>query len=201
MSKLHIPPENPNTAVWVDFEMPAIQSEVVQGIQAARSALGSATLRAAKDRMQAQASWEASVEAVWWTTSLDDLFKVELGGEYCTARNDDDCGVVVHAFRWIRHRHAHEVVSTATAGPARDFLPPPGSNYVVFISSSIRWKRSEDVHTTRDQQPQLRPLYDEHVGGYPIDQTLRSAERWFDRIMSACSIPHLPGSDDPSVLP
>ncbi|GAA3681992.1 hypothetical protein GCM10023081_20110 [Arthrobacter ginkgonis] len=201
MSALLSDPDNPRFAKWQDYSPPTFHPEVQGGVHAAREALRNAWSRSSRDRMDARACWAAAVEGVWWTMALDDVFETQLGAVYNSARDADRYGQVVGAFRWIRHRHAHEMVSTATAGPARNFFGPhPEPGALFYISPSIRWKRSGEVHSEHDRQPKLRPLYDAHVGGRPIGSTLESAWTWFDRVISACGLEGPSTSEDPSVL-
>ncbi len=168
----------------------------------AHRAIAAAADRGEVNRDDAFATWTAAVEAVWWVAALDDLLDKVVGKEaYRPARDADDCGRVVLGLRWLRHLHIHEVAITGAGGPKKPFFPPPGADYVVYISPSNRWLPSNKLKP-RESDPNLalRAIYDEEVAGLPLSMTTERAAIWHDRVMSACGFPPYVEPDDSTVL-
>ncbi|QGF22440.1 hypothetical protein [Raineyella fluvialis] len=100
---------------------------------------------------------------------------------------------------WLRHRHAHDLSVTGFGGPKKPFFSSgPG---VFYISPNNRWKASKDVLVKKDRMPHLRPAYDAHVAGYPVEAPLAAALAWFTRVFEASGIdPDDPEGTDESVM-
>lgn len=168
----------------------------------ARQAVEAAGSRSQSTSSDAFATWTAAVEAVWWVAALDDLLDKVVGKEeYRPARDADDCGQVVLGLRWLRHLHIHEIAVTGTGGPKKPFFPPPGANYVVYISPSNRWLPSDQL-TPRKSDPNLplRDCYDAAVAGLPLSMATDRAVVWHDRVVSACGFPSYAAPEDTTVL-
>jgi len=147
--------------------------------------------------------WTSAVEAVWWTVALDDGLREVCGTRYTRLVADSQEGQILKGVRWLRHRHAHEVMVTATGGPAGDFFgrdrgQEGGPAY--YLSPTTRWKASEDVYAPNDQQPQLRPFYAEHVGRRPLEDPIRDCIRWLAEVMNASGLHQPEPPRDPTVL-
>jgi hypothetical protein len=141
------------------------------------------------------------VEGVWWVLALDEELAAQLGQAYTDARSQDPCGKIVAGMRWLRNRHAHEIIVTGHGGPKRDFFGKPGDGYMLFISPTNRWKTSAQINPLRDQSRQnLRQRYDENVAGLPLTDSLYKTTIWFDRVFSACGFRETQPSQDPTVL-
>ncbi|PPF14227.1 hypothetical protein [Rathayibacter sp. AY1A7] len=150
------------------------------------------------------AVWTAAVESLWWLMALEDGLR-----ELCTPARwaqvlaSSPQGDVLKGLRWLRHRHAHEVMVTASGGPTRDFFGrdrKPEEDYVFYISPSPRWKVLEDIHAPNDRQPKLRPYYAKHVGGRYVDAPIRECITWFGTVLDASGVAQPEKPEDPTVF-
>lgn len=190
----------PREAKWSSFEPPTLHDEIVNGLYFSLTGLVEAHHRCATSRMDARKSWAAAVEGMWWISSIDDVLYAEFGAPYAKAREEDTYGKTVHGFRWLRHRHTHEFVSTAQGAHAENFYVPKEKLGLFFISPSICWKDSSEIFNMRDKVPNWRRTYDENIGGKPIEFTLVQAIIWFQRIFSASGLERPDSPVDPSIL-
>jgi hypothetical protein len=189
------------TGVWIDLaEKPAIPDENnLRSLAWSKRALSGAWGRSANSTRDAFLAWTAAVEGVWWVLALDEHLDAHIGMPYREARDQDPYGKVVAGMRWLRNRHAHEIMVTGRGGAKKSFFGTPGS--IVFISPSNRWKLSADINPRRDRsKPELRELYDVTVAGLALEQSLEQATIWFDRVFSACGFPDLHPPTDPTIL-
>ncbi len=201
------------TARWTDgYAVATPAPERMRAMHWARQAVEAAGVRSQSTSSDAFATWTAAVEAVWWVAALDDLLDKVVGKEeYRPARDADDCGQVVLGLRWLRHLHIHEIAVTGTGGPKEPFFPPPGANYVVYISPSNRWLPSDEL-TQRSNGAKLQPggrgsvaqrqraCYDAVVAGLPLSMATDRAGVWHDRVVSACGFPPYVAPEDTTVL-
>lgn len=166
-----------------------------------RRALSEAWGRCGNSGADAFRSWTSAVEGVWWILALDEELSAQIGQAYTDARAKDPCGKIVAGMRWLRNRHAHEIIVTGQGGPKKDFFGKPGDGYMLFISPSNRWKSSAEINAIRDEsRPNIRQRYDDNVAGLPLEYSLYMATIWFDRVFSACGFTELPTPHDQTVL-
>lgn len=191
------------TARWVDgYYVPTPDLMRLRTLHWARQAVALAGARSEATRSDAFATWTAAVEAVWWVAALDDLLDKIVGpAVYRPVRNSDDCGRVVHGLRWLRHLPIHELSITGAGGPKRPFFPPPGANYVIYISPLNRWLPSHQLRSLENERnPEQRDSYDAVVAGWPLSTATERALVWHDRVVSACGFPDYVEPDDTTVL-
>lgn len=165
----------------------------LRGIGWARRALVAARSRCLQRADDGFETWTAAVEGVWWALALDDVLLATVGPAYRLAREVDPDGRVLQGLRWLRHRHAHEIVVTGAGGPKRDFFDG-GPTGLFYISPSNRWMPSDSIPAALDKSANLRPLYDETVAGRPLDWPLQQCIAWFDRVLDASGF--VPPADD-----
>lgn len=171
----------------------------LQAMHWSKRALAACIHRAAQD--DAFESWTGAVEGAWWALALDDALENHLNRIYKEARDADADGRVVKGMRWLRNRHAHDILLTASGGAKKPFFVPPGGKGIFYISPSNRWMKSEDIIGNRpDRSASIRPDYDQHVAGMPLDMSLSHALRWFDTVFAASKFPDAPIPKDPTVL-
>ena len=182
---------------------PEVSPDLVKALFWSRRAATEARRRMAAAAQDGFAFWSAAVEATWWVAALDESFG-DKGGftytpGYAEVRDRDSAGRTVRAMRWLRNRHAHEITVTGRGGPKPDFYGGPADSYVFFISPANRWKRSSEIKHGRLGNKE-RGFYDEVLGGQPIEQTLGTALKWFDRVFEASGYTEPAWPEDPSVL-
>jgi hypothetical protein len=180
------------------------EHDVLRAMYWSRRALGEAWGRCAGNQADAHATWTAAVEGVWWALALDEELCARMPVIYPEARSQDPYGQTVSGLRWLRNRHAHEILVTGHGGPKKDFYGKPGDGYTFYISPSNRWKKRDDVSPRREEVTKAAETaqgrYDDYVAGWPLDMTLSRACIWFDRVFSACNYPPLDESGDKTVL-
>jgi hypothetical protein len=175
--------------------------DVLRALHWSRHALGEAYGRCASNQNDAQKTWTAAVEGVWWALALDEELKEQMPVIYPEARAQDPYGQTVSGFRWLRNRHAHEILVTGQGGPKKEFFAKPGDDYMFYISPSNRWKRRDDIAPRREKIDETaQERYDSYVAGWPLDMTLSRACTWFDRVFSACDYPPVDEMVDKTVL-
>lgn len=146
-------------------------------------------------------SWTGAVEGVWWALALDDALENHFYRIYQEARDVDPNGQIVQGLRWLRNRHAHDILLTASGGAKKDFLVPPGEEGIFYISPSNCWMTSEEIIGTRpDKSAEIRPVYDRYVAGYPLHMSLEAALAWFNAVFEATRFPAAQIPDDPTIL-
>lgn len=171
----------------------------LQAMHWSKSALAASIHRAAQD--DAFESWTGAVEGAWWALALDDALENHLNRIYKEARDADPNGLIVRGMRWLRNRHAHDILLTASGGAKKPFLVPPGGIGMFYISPSNRWLKSDDIIGNRpDRSASLKPDYDEHVAGLPLYMSLQMALSWFDTVFTASKFPPAPTPDDSTIL-
>lgn len=186
---------------WSRFKKrpPVPSEEQIRAWTWSKRAVGEAWGRCGNNSGDSFKTWTAAVEGVWWVLALDEELFAHLGHPYAEARSTDPCGQIVRGMKWLRNRHAHEIMITGHGGVKKPFFGTPGS--IVFISPSNRWKTSTAINPQRDETPEeYRERYDEHLAGLPLDHSLYQATIWFDRVFSACGFPDLQSPQDPTVL-
>lgn len=182
--------------------MPSLPDpDVLRAMRWSHRAVCEAWARCAGNQGDAHKTWTAAVEGVWWALALDEELTEQMKVIYPEARAQDPYGQTVSGFRWLRNRHAHEILVTGQGGPKKDFYGKPGDGYMFYISPSNRWKRRVDISPRReliDERAQER--YDNYVAGRSLEDTLSRAIIWFDRVFSACNYPSLDDLADKTVL-
>jgi len=122
---------------------------------------------------------------------------------YLAARAAQLDGETVVGLRWLRHQHAHRIVVTGRGGAKRNFFGPSGFGPPFYISPSNRWMQRSDIPTDgRKPDRVAEGSYDARVAGYPLDDPITEALKWFDTILTAGGIDPLQDIDeeDPTVL-
>lgn len=174
-------------------------ADQLQAMHWSKSALAACISRSARD--DAFESWTGAVEGVWWALALDEALEGHFYRIYQEARAADPGGRMVQGMRWLRNRHAHDILVTAAGGAKRPFLSSAGEEGFIYISPSNRWMPSKDIiGQRRDEQPGARPDYDEHVAGWSLHTSLELALKWFDNVFEASQFPHRSIPNDPTVL-
>lgn len=193
------------TAKWTGDPIPPIPAEVLRGIHWSYNNMFAAFRRHESSRKDAAGAWAAAVESVWWALTIDESLERAIGkNPYRASRNADRYGQVVDGLRWLRNRHAHEVVVTMSGPPARNFLdPPPGG--IVYITRSLRWKPSEGIHAVDPRAKDapgrtLQESYDLHVANRSVAATTDAAANWFRLVFTAFNIEPPAPAADPSEL-
>lgn len=180
-------------------EVAAPSGEQLQAWTWSKRAIGAAWGRCGNNEGDAFRTWTAAVEGVWWVLALDEELFAHLGQPYADAKSKDPCGKVVRGMKWLRNRHAHEIMVTGHGGAKKPFFGTPDS--IVFISPSNRWKPSEEINAQRDEGFEShRKRYDASVAGLPLEHSLYQTTIWFDRVFSACGFPDLQPPMDPTIL-
>ncbi|WP_146086477.1 hypothetical protein [Rathayibacter sp. AY1D1] len=167
-------------------------------------------LRASEDRVRRAAResdafevWTAAVEAVWWLIALDDGLRSICGGRYRAATQAFSEGKVLTGLKWLRNRHAHEVMVTANAGPVRDFFGAdrrPDEDYVFYLSPTARWKNADDIHAPDDKQAWMKPFYAQHVGGRDLDSPILECTAWLSDVLEASGLSRPAAPEDSTFL-
>lgn len=186
---------------WARFKNPPPMptEEQLRAWTWARRAVGEAAARCGNNSSDAFKTWTAAVEGVWWVLALDEELKEHFGHPYSEAKALDPYGQIVRGMKWLRNRHAHEIMVTGSGGAKKPFYGTPGG--VIYISPSNRWKTSEVINAQRDEGfEHHRKRYDQSVAGVPLDMSLSQATIWFDRVFSASGFPDLTPPDDPTIL-
>lgn len=119
--------------------------EVLRAMHWSPRAISTAWERCAGNQGDAHVTWTAAVEGVWWALALDEELREQMPVIYPEARSKDPYGQTVSGFRWLRNRHAHEIVVTGQGGPKKSFYGKSGDGYMFYISPSNRWKRRTDI--------------------------------------------------------
>lgn len=170
----------------------------MQALHWCKSALAASIHRSGKD--DAFKSWTGAVEGAWWALALDDALEQHFHRIYKEARDASENGLVVKGMRWLRNRHAHDILLTASGGPKKPFFNPPGGG-MFYISPSNRWMKSDEIIGERtDRSAALRSEYDEYVAGLPLNMSLEMALTWFDTVFEASNFPERPIPEDPTIL-
>jgi hypothetical protein len=126
-----------------------------------------------------------AVQAAWWVASIDEQLQRQHRTRYPRRRRKDPDGLIVAGIRWIRDRHTHQVPITTGRDETPFFPGPP----FYLVAGSPQWLPSSAVAAPdlSDLTPGqkrtytlLTKLYDEHVAGKTVVDTLRAALRWFD---------------------
>ena len=147
-------------------------------------------IAAAGSAGEARRCWAAAVEAVWWIAAVDDALRAIYGLKvkpWQDLRHAYPAGRVMGGLMWVRHRHTHDAADTGQ-GHTRPFFPPPGSDYVVYISPGYSWRQSADIAMSHDLSPSLRPLFDEHVAGFSLHGTVEMVLEWLEASLSALGV-------------
>lgn len=198
-----VPYPESRTGSWVRFKKhrhpPMPSEEQMRAWTWSKRAIGEAWARCGNNHDDAFKTWTAAVEGVWWILALDEELYEHLGQPYAAAKRSDPYGRVVRGMKWLRNRHAHEIMITGQGGAKKPFFGTPGG--IVHISPANRWKKSEAINAQRDKSYEhFRNRYDEDVAGLPLDMSLYHAGIWFDRVFSACGFPDPQHATDPTIL-
>jgi hypothetical protein len=150
------------------------------------------------------AVWTAAVDAVWWVIALEDGLIGVLGAErWRRIMRGYPEAHVLRGLRWLRHRHAHDVMVTASGGPVRDAFGgdrKPGENNVLFLSATPRWKAADDVYAPKDQGPWRKEFYEEYVAGRALTEPIYASVRWLADALVASGFDEPEQSTDPTVF-
>lgn len=142
----------------------------------ARVAFSAASERvAAAPASVASAMYGPLAESIWWAICIDE--ELELVTGYKSRRNTDPKGNVVNGLRYARSALGHHrffAVGTA-GGLTIPFVLP------MKIETFAEWVPVADLPDFRGQST-LRPLYQEHVAGRRVLETLVDAAEWFERV-------------------
>ncbi|WP_434513230.1 hypothetical protein [Clavibacter nebraskensis] len=188
---------------WDDGWQMAPDAATLRGVLWCRRGLTGAQHRAVNAGSVAFDHWAAAVEAVWWAVALDEALHSLHDERYRIARASHADGKTVVSLRWLRHQHAHRIVVTGHGGPKRNFFGPTGFGPPFYISPSNRWMQRSDIPADgRRQDHVAEAAYDARVAGYPLDDPIGEALKWFDTVLTAAGIdPHQDADgEDPTVL-
>ena len=207
-ASITVPYSDSRTGEWegvrAKFRPSPPPSDVLRAMHWSRHALSEAWGRCANSQTDAHATWTAAVEGVWWALALDEELNAQMPVIYPEARAQDPYGQTVSGLRWLRNRHAHEILVTGQGGAKKDFLGKPGDDYVLYVSPSNRWKKRYEVSPRREEATKAaktsQERYDNYVADWPLEMTLSRAGVWFDRVFSACAYPPLDPPEDATIL-
>ena len=201
--RLYRPAERDAEPSWDDGWQMTPDASTLRGVLWCRRGLTGAQHRALNAGSIAFDHWAAAVEAVWWAVALDDVLHSLHDQRYLAARAAQADGETVVGLRWLRHQHAHRIVVTGRGGAKRNFFGPSGFGPPFYISPSNRWMQRSDIPTDgRKPDRVAEGSYDARVAGYPLDDPITEALKWFDTILTAGGIDPLQDIDeeDPTVL-
>lgn len=133
----------------------------------------------------------AIAECCWWIVSLNDLIERELSESekqhYRRQRGENPNGLCVVGAIWARNRQSHQLVVDVHEGDERSFASL-GTEYVVFISKSLRWKRVDGMALRPKELEQGRwaqSAYESHFQERGVVAPLEAAEAWFRGMVAA----------------